>query len=66
LESKAFVEKCLPVGIKVSLISRKYNGEKGKYGRIIGDFKVYDSMYDCESTLCKLLVREGLAEEYTP
>ena len=66
LESKAFVERYLPAGIKAHLISRKYNGEKGKYGRIIGDFRVYDSMYDCESTICKLLVREGLAEEYTP
>jgi micrococcal nuclease len=62
--AKEFVEKHLPIGMPALLMSRKYNGEKGKYGRIVGDFKVYDSMYDSETTLCKLLLRYGLAEEY--
>lgn len=63
-DSKEFVEKHLPVGSTQFLLSRKYNGDKGKYGRIIGDFKVYDVVWDAETTLTRLLLRYGHAEEY--
>jgi micrococcal nuclease len=63
-EAKEFVEKHLPIGTRQVLMSRKYNVAKGSFGRIIGDFKVYDAMHDSESYLTKLLLRYGYAEEY--
>ena len=42
------------------------NGEdmKGKFGRILGDFSVYDSATDSWSMLTKILVSEGHAVPY--
>jgi len=42
------------------------NGEdmKGKFGRILGDFSVYDSTTDSWSMLTKILVSEGHAVPY--
>lgn len=40
LAAKAFVETLIPVGTEHLLISREYHGERGKFGRIIGDFEI--------------------------
>lgn len=61
LETKAFVESVLPVGSKQKLMSTGFNG---KYGRILGDFLVYDSVMDCENKLSDILLRENLADVY--
>lgn len=51
----AYVEEQLPVGSKQLLISKDY---KGKYGRILGDFKIK------ESTICTLLLEKYYAVPY--
>lgn len=61
LKSKAFVESLLPVGSTQRLVSI---GFKGKFGRILGDFKLFDMKNDCESTLTSIMLREGYATEY--
>ena len=61
LETKAFVESVLPVGSKQKLLSTGFNG---KYGRILGDFIVYDPVKDSENKLSYILLRESLAEVY--
>jgi micrococcal nuclease len=42
------------------------NGEdmKGKFGRILGDFEVYDHQKDAYRAVSKILVEEGYAVEY--
>jgi micrococcal nuclease len=42
------------------------NGEdmKGKFGRILGDFDVYDSVSDSWQPVSKILIAEGHAVEY--
>ena len=62
LESKAFVESLLPVGSEQVLYSRAYN--KGKFGRIIGTFKVYDHAKDAWSDLSTVLLEQGYADPY--
>jgi len=61
-ESKEFVESLLPVGSEQVLISRDYN--KGKFGRIIGTFKVYDHIKGAWSDLSSVLLEHGYAEKY--
>ena len=63
IKSKEYVEKHLPVGSIATLVSREYNGEKGKFGRIIGDFRTYDSVWDAERMLTELMIRDGFAEK---
>lgn len=61
-ESKAYVEAFLPVGSKQRLISLQF--AEGKYGRIIGDFMVFDKAYDAERLLTELMLRDGVAKVY--
>jgi len=42
LAARGFVEALLPVGSRHVLLSREYHGERGKFGRIIGDFEIGD------------------------
>ena len=37
---------------------------KGKFGRILGDFEVYDAVSDSWTTVTEILIREGHAVEY--
>jgi len=37
---------------------------KGKFGRILGDFEVYDHEKDAYRSVSKILVEEGYAVEY--
>ena len=55
LLAKAFVEQFMPVGSVVTLRTFK---DAGKYGRYLGDFKVYDKW------LCAELLRHHYAVEY--
>jgi len=61
LVSKAFVENILPVGSSQILISKDF---KGKFGRILGTFSVYDSTKDAWSDLSTVLLEQGYAEKY--
>jgi micrococcal nuclease len=60
----AFVEQHLPVNAKAVLVSDKYSPDKGKFGRILGDFQVYDDQTDSWTTLGQLMIREGHAVVY--
>ena len=64
LESSAFVESFLPVGSTQKLLSKEYAAERGKYGRIIGTFWVYDGSTNSWTTLSDLMIKEGYAEPY--
>ena len=64
LETKAFVEVALPVGSKQTLVTSSYDDAKGKYGRIIGDFKAYYHKEDRHCMLTEILLAEGLADLY--
>ena len=59
LAAKEFVESVLPVGSTQTLVSREF---KGKFGRILGDFRVMrgSTMWD----LSNLLISEGHASQY--
>jgi micrococcal nuclease len=61
--STQYVESRLPPGSTQTLISQEYNG-KGKYGRILGTFRLYDHSNDCWSDLSTIMLQEGLAEPY--
>lgn len=64
LESKAFVESHLPVGSQQVLMSKEYDGTKGKFGRIIGTFRVYDHTKNMLTDLSSLMLEQGYAEVY--
>lgn len=61
-KSMEFVQSLLPVGSKQTLISKEYN--RGKYGRVIGTFKVYDGLKDCWSDISTILLEQGYAGKY--
>ena len=50
------------LGKECTLKTRK--DEKGKFGRILGEFKVYDHVTDREMTVNDLMIREGHAVAY--
>ena len=60
-ESKDFVAKVLPVG---SVQTLKTFGFKGKFGRILGDFVIYDAVTDSHGFMGSIMIREGLASHY--
>jgi micrococcal nuclease len=62
-KTKEFVERTLPIGSNQTLICTQYNSS-GKYGRIIGTFKVYQPQSDSWSDLSTVLLTEGLAKPY--
>ena len=64
LKTKAFVEDILPVGTLQTMVVSNYDDSRGKYGRIIADFKLYYAKEDCETTLTHILLKEGLADLY--
>ena len=62
LAAKAFVETHLPVGSVRTLITSK--DKTGKYGRILGKFKVYDSHLDAWVNFNQMLIFKHHAVEY--
>ena len=63
LLSKEYVKGFLPIGKIVKLICKSYDS-KGKFGRILGDFEIYDSRKDCATSLVKTMIEEGYGVEY--
>ena len=55
LAAKEFVQSYLPVG--TNQILRTKLDDRGKFGRILGEFVTFDSANDRQSTLNDLLVR---------
>ena len=62
LAAKAFVEAHMPVGSIRTLTTVK--DKTGKYGRILGKFKAYDSYTDAWVNLNQLLIIKHHAVEY--
>ena len=62
LAAKAFVEAYLPVGSIRKLTTVK--DKTGKYGRILGKFKAYDSYTDAWVNLNQLMIIKHHAVEY--
>jgi micrococcal nuclease len=65
LLSKEFVKTILPVGSVQTLVTERPGDEsKGKFGRILGKFKVYDGVTDSEMFMGDIMIREGYAAPY--
>jgi micrococcal nuclease len=65
LAAKKFVQEMLPKGSKQTLVTEKAGDEaKGKFGRILGKFRVYDSKYDKWCYMGDIMVDLGYAVRY--
>jgi len=65
LAAKAFVQRTLPKGSKQTLVTEKPGDEsKGKFGRILGKFRVYDATTDSWDFMGNIMIREGYAVPY--
>jgi micrococcal nuclease len=63
LMAKKFVKSFLPVGSTQVLCTEK-DDSKGKFGRILGKFEVYDSVTDSTMFLHDIMIREHHAVPY--
>lgn len=62
--SEQFVKQKLGIGESVKLVSKDYSPSSGKYGRVLGDFMVYDDQTDSWQLLTQVMIREGHAVVY--
>ena len=62
LAAKSFVQDLLPVGSMQTLRTRK--DDKGKFGRILGEFVVYDTLVDALRTLNQIMIDRHYGVEY--
>lgn len=63
LAAKDFVTKMLPEGSSQIMLSKSYDS-KGKFGRVLADFRVFDFQNDRVSTLTEVLMNIGHAAKY--
>lgn len=63
LLAKDYVKKLLPVGSDQILVTEK-DDARGKFGRILGKFKVYDQQTDSEMFLHEMMIRDYMAVPY--
>lgn len=61
--AKQCVKDWLPVGSRQTLVTER--DKSGKYGRILGRFKIYDSKEDREMFMEEWMIREGIGVAYT-
>jgi len=65
LAAKKFVTETLKKGSKQTLVTEKPGDEsKGKFGRILGKFRVYDAKTDSWDFMGNIMIREGHAVPY--
>ena len=62
LAAKSFVQDLLPVGSMQTLRTKK--DDKGKFGRILGEFVVYDTLVDALRTLNQIMIDRHYGVEY--
>jgi micrococcal nuclease len=62
LLAKRFVEGFLAKGSTSTLVTEKDG--KGKFGRILGKFKVFDAKTDRQTFLHEIMIEEHMAVEY--
>ena len=60
--AKDFVQSFLPVGTNQTLVTKL--DDRGKFGRILGEFKVYNSKLDRQTTINQILIEEHHAVAY--
>jgi len=66
LAAKRFVQQVLPKGSSQTLVTEKPGDEsKGKFGRILGKFKIYDAKTDRWDFMGNIMIREGHAVAYS-
>lgn len=63
LLSKKRIEELLPVGTKQTLKTH-LGEERGKFGRILGEFLVYDELDNCMKSVSDIMVEEHHAVRY--
>ena len=63
LISKEYLKGFLPIGKMVKLICKSYDS-KGKFGRILGDFEIYDGRKDCTTSLVRTMIDDGYGVAY--
>ena len=63
LLSKEYVKSYLQVGNKAKMVCKSYDA-KGKFGRILGDFAVYDLSSDSERHLTEMMIADGYGVKY--
>lgn len=67
LASKEYVKAYLPIGsmqILKTEIDKSGEDKKGKFGRILGDFLVYDSEQDAQRKLTEIMIDQGYGVAY--
>ena len=67
LASKEFVKSFLPIGSMQVLkteIDKSGEDKKGKFGRILGDFLVYDGATDSQKKLTEVMIAQGYGVSY--
>ena len=47
-----------------SIKFRSFKDEKGKFGRILGDFEIYDGRKDCTTSLVRTMIDDGYGVAY--
>ena len=62
LYAKSVVDKYLPVGSKQVLVT--HLDKVGKFGRILGEFRIYDGEEDRQTTINEYMIRKNIGVEY--
>ena len=60
--AKSVVDKYLPVGSKQVLLT--HLDKVGKFGRILGEFRIYDGEQDRQTTINEYMIRKSIGVEY--
>jgi micrococcal nuclease len=63
LLAKDYVKKFLPLKSYQTLVTEK-DDARGKFGRILGKFKIYDGLTDSEVFLHKVMIRDHIGVAY--
>ncbi len=63
LLSKEYVKAFLPIGKMSKLLCKSYDA-KGKFGRILGDFEIFDSRVDAHTSLVETMIKDGYGVRY--
>ena len=60
--AKIYVQNLIPENSESIIVTRKDG--RGKFGRILGDFKVYDPIEQRESMLVEMMLRDSIGVAY--
>lgn len=63
LFAKSIVEKYLPVGSKQVLVT--HLDKVGKFGRTLGEFRIFDSGEDRQTTINEYMIRHSIGVAYS-